>query len=200
MRKNISKVRDKFNNQLRVFLTSMRKLQNRSDYKTWGDKNSLSKDWDGRTGKIATLIEEGSSVIEFGAGRLVLQKNLPMGCTYTPSDIVDRGQGTIVCDLNSKHLPEFQAYDVAVFSGVLEYVNNVPKLIFHLSSSVEMVVVSYAGADLSTHNRRAYGWVNDYSSKEIIKIFKDCGFCCIHTESWQNDQLIYKFTKSHNSK
>src|SRR5713101_5531964 len=28
------------------------------------------------------------------------RRNLPGGCTYIPSDLVDRGQPTLVCDLN----------------------------------------------------------------------------------------------------
>lgn len=175
--------------------TSLRKATGKSDYAKWSKEKSLRLDWDTRTKQIAKLIEPGSSVIEFGAGRLVLKTLLPKNCSYTPSDLVDRGSGTIVCDLNKNPLPQFQQYDIAVFSGVLEYVNDVSRLVSHVSNSVKTVLVSYAVTNLNKKNRRVAGWVNDYSSAEFIKIFEDAGFHCTHTEPYKS-QVIYKFVKS----
>ena len=75
---------------------------------------------------------------------MALSEFLPLGCSYTPSDIVDRGLNTIVCDINAPTLPLFPPHQVAVFSGVLEYVWDVPRLIKHLSPGIEMFVLSYA--------------------------------------------------------
>jgi len=174
--------------------TSVRKARNGSDHERWGTDSNLSKSWDSRTEQIAKLIVARSSVIEFGAGRLVLKQYLPNNCTYTPSDLVDRGYGTIVCDLNNDVLPQFQPYDYAVFSGVLEYVNDVPRLISHLSSYVDAIVASYAVNELNKTKRRTQGWVNDYSSDQFVKVFQDANFQCEHTEQWQS-QIIYRFIK-----
>lgn len=165
-----------------------------SNYQRWGNKQSLSPSWDLRTKQIANLIQPGTSVIEFGAGRLVLKTYLPASCSYTPSDLVDRGDGTIVCDLNGDSLPQFQSYDVAVFGGVLEYINNLPRLIWHLSNYVNGIIASYAVTDTNAKNRRQRGWVNDYSSAQFIDIFEKAGFQCEHTEEWKS-QVIYKFPK-----
>ena len=72
-----------------------------------------------------------SRVIEFGAARRALEKYLDPSCVYTASDLVDRGLGTIVCDLNERPLPDLgaDAYDVAVLMGVLEYVRDMPSVI-----------------------------------------------------------------------
>lgn len=175
--------------------TSIRKLRRGSDYKRWASKENLSPSWDSRTRQIAKLIDARTSVIEFGAGRLILREFLPDGCTYTPSDLVDRGNGTIICDLNSDSLPRLQPYDVAVFSGVLAYVNDVPRLISHLSNYVDVIIASYAVTDSNKSNRRAQGWVNDFSSKMFIELFADAGFKCEYEENW-NSQVIYRFRKS----
>jgi hypothetical protein len=140
------------------------------------------------------LIDDGTSVIEFGSGRLVLKACLPNECSYTPSDLVDRGYGTIVCDLNSTVLPQFDLYDVAVFSGVLEYVNDVSRLIMHLSKSVNTIVASYAIKETNRFDRRQSGWVNDFSSDDLIALFESAGFQCDHFERWQS-QVIYRFRK-----
>ena len=168
LNKLINRIKNEFSALQRGINTSLRSAVGRSDYQRWGNKQSLSPFWDSRTKKIANQIEPGTSVIEFGAGRLVLKTFLTENCSYTPSDLVDRGNGTIVCDLNSDTLPQFQAYDVAVFSGVLEYINNVPRLIRYLSSCVNVIIASYAVTDTNKRNRRVHGWVNDYSSVQFI--------------------------------
>ena len=108
---------------------------------------------------MATPIRPGSSVLEFGAGRMVLKQSLPEGCRDTPSDIVDRGPRTIVCDLNARTLPDFPHHDVAVFSGVLEYVHDVPRVVALLARTVDTVVASYADTDSVARRitRRAHG-------------------------------------------
>ena len=171
-----------------------RDLLKKSDYERWGTAKGLNKNWDSRTKKIAGLIDSQSSIIEFGAGRLVLKSYIPSGCQYTPSDLVDRGGGTIVCDLNKKPLPEFQTYDFAVFSGVLEYVYDVESLVAHLSHRVSNVVASYAVLESNAGKRRQYGWVNHFKSKEFIDLFEQAGFQCDHQEAW-GGQLIYRFRK-----
>ncbi|MDB9315914.1 hypothetical protein PN462_22570 [Spirulina sp. CS-785/01] len=178
----------------RSLATSIRKLTGKSDYKKWSQPNELSPDWDRRTQKIATLIKPQSSVLEFGAGRMILKQFLPEGCTYIPSDLVDRGQDTLVCDLNSNALPQFPTCDVAVFSGVFEYVHDVPRLIYHISSYVDVVIASYVVSDIEPTNRRMQGWVNDYTSEEILQIFERSGFLCDYQEE-AFSQIIYRFIK-----
>lgn len=162
----------------------------------WKTKASLLQDWDTRTEQISRLIDAESTVIEFGAGRQVLRSYLPDGCVYTPSDLVDRGNGTVICDLNSDPLPDFDKYDFAVFGGVLEYVNDVPRLILHLSNFVDSILASYAVVELNDPDRKAQGWVNKYSSFGLIKVFRDAGFQCHHIERWWS-HLIHRFDRRH---
>lgn len=174
--------------------TRLRKLQGKSDLKRWGTEDGLFEQWDHRTKRIASLVSPGASVIEFGAGRMALKRFLPPTCSYTPSDLVDRGPGTIVCDLNSSTLPDFAPHDVAVFSGVLEYVNDVPRLVSNLSNRVVTIIASYAGTESNKRNRRAQGWVNDFSSREFVRIFEMRGFRCDYSEPWQS-QVVYRFVR-----
>jgi hypothetical protein len=73
-----------------------------SDRERWKDLHNHDVDWDARTRAIAALVPPGSHVIEFGAGRRHFQRWLPGDCSYTPTDIVDRGSGTLLCDLNRR--------------------------------------------------------------------------------------------------
>jgi hypothetical protein len=63
----------------------------RSDYRRWTSADGLEEWWSARTDIIAQFVPPDSRVIEFGAGRRHLEECLPLGCTYTPLDLVDRG-------------------------------------------------------------------------------------------------------------
>jgi hypothetical protein len=182
---------------LKTVKTQLRRLRKNSDYGRWGDASELSAKWDSRTIKIAKLVPPGSSVLEFGAARLVLRKHLVDCPLYTPSDLVSRTPDTLVCDLNARELPAFPAHDVAVFSGVLEYINDVPRVVAALAPSFPRVVASYAVKDArkSVARRRSGGWVNDYTSAEFEQIFARSGYRLEHTEPWSS-QKIFVFARS----
>src|ERR1700743_3487879 len=112
---------------LRIISTLLKK----TDRRRWADTKNIYRSWEPRTKLVATLVPDNSRVIEFGAGRRVLERYLDPSCTYVPSDIVDRGPRTIVCDLNQRPLPDLGAgvYDVAVILGVLEYVSDLPSML-----------------------------------------------------------------------
>jgi hypothetical protein len=179
---------------LKGIKTIIHKYYNKSDYKTWGNENNLKLDWAHRTQVMAQLIPNHSKVIEFGAGRMFLKDYLPLNCSYVPSDLVKRSPETIICDLNSLELPTFSFYDIAFFSGVIEYINNVPKVIKHLSPSINSVIVSYATYDLTPKYRRVNGWVNDYTLIQFINLFAAHGFVCQSQIVWKQ-QIIFYFVK-----
>jgi len=189
-------------NRIEIFWLKIKNLLNTtvfkhkfaSDVSRWDKEAALSKDWEPRIRQIAALIPPGSSVLEFGAGGMALADYLPDGCSYTPSDIVDRGRNTIICDLNSQFLPIFPPHQVAVFSGVLEYIWNVERLIDHLSPGINMFVLSYAVTDNKKFrlSRRLSGWVNDYDSRALVDLFNQRGYICNATEMWET-QKIFRF-------
>jgi len=181
---------------LEAIRTLFRRYQGGSDYRRWADSRSLLPDWEPRTEQLAKLIPPGSTVLEFGAGRMALKKYLPEGCRYTPSDLVDRGDGTIVCDLNAPDTPAFPTHDVAVFSGVLEYVNDIDSLIQNIAQFFHVVVASYCDREQVPGRvvRRSQGWVNDYTSGEFEELFARSGFRCDHVEPWLKHK-IYRFVR-----
>jgi hypothetical protein len=176
-------------------------LRQKTDYGRWSDTRNIFASWESRTKRAAALVPTDSRVIEFGAGNRVLERHLDQSCTYTPSDIVDRGPGTIVCDLNERPLPALGAgaYDVAVLMGVLEYMRDMPSVLDWLTELAPTFVLSYACARGSRYSpRRALGsagrlkagWLNSYRGDEIRSLFNDRGFVLLHEESWHNQRLF----------
>ena len=165
-----------------------------TDYSRWSRLDSCSNGWIDRTVRIATLIESEQKVIEFGCGKMALKSMLGDSCRYTPSDIVSRSPDTLICDLNVAILPTFFPYnDVAIFSGVLEYIYDLPRLARWLTTIVHTVIVSYASHG-NAEERVSNGWVNSYTLAELVEIFAHAGFRCVHDEVWQS-QTIFKFVK-----
>ena len=170
-------------------MLGMRKI---TDLSRWEEPSNLRPEWDDRTRIIAELVPGGSKVIEFGAARLVLQQYLKPGCTYQPADLVSRSEDTLLLDLNGS-LPDLgQRYDVAVFSGVLEYVHDLHRLMQWLQSVSEMVIFSYAVTDHLSDpiTRSRNGWVNHLSDHEVQQMVERAHLVCMSKTYWEG-QCIY---------
>lgn len=180
--------------QKRRMVTNRNAKLNKSDVERWKEKEALFEDWNERTKLMAQYVPENTSLLEFGAAKLALKQFLPKSVNYTPSDIVDRGEGTIVCDLNTKDYPEFNNQDIIFFSGVLEYIFDVPHVIQFLASKTNKFIISYCTFNHFSNedNRKINGWVNTYTDKEIIDIFESNAFKLIERDTWR-EQSIYVF-------
>src|SRR5262245_37807228 len=192
---------------LRITEVLIERLFHRSDYRRWTKLENLETWWEPRTKKIAEFIPRDSRVIEFGSGSRPLARYLDSSCTYFPSDLVYRGPGTIICDLNKKPLPDVKSTlnpDVAVFAGVLEYVRDLPAVIEWLSHQATVCVASYTCAEsapgtihrlVEVFQRSYYGYVNEYREEEILALFQTHGFVCVKKDRWTS-QLIFLFALS----
>jgi methyltransferase family protein len=184
-----------------------------ADLSRWAQLGSHDVLWSERSRLIATLIPAGSTVIEFGAGRRATETFLKPGCKYVPSDLVSRGDDTIICDLNQRPLPDLRSLqlDAAVFGGVLEYIQDLPSLLAWLAPSVTLCVASYECARsrpgtfsrFQEHVSRAWsGWVNTYDEDELVALFQAAGFSLSQKLVWQTDEgdepvLAFQQTTSH---
>jgi len=174
----------------------------KTDYKRWIDLGNHQEGWNSRTEMIAPMIEAHAEVIEFGAGRKLLKEYLDKSCFYQPSDCVDRGDNTLVLDLNDITLPPMRKYDYAVFSGVIEYVADVPRLAQWLNTFADRIILSYAAVEEDVgeeliRKREASGWLNHYYDDEIRDIFLRKGFILRNKVRWEQErQNIYLFASS----
>lgn len=186
---------------LRVTRILVDRLLHRSDYGRWSNPGSLETWWDARTKQLACLVPHGSRVLEFGAGRRELEQYLPRGCSYVPSDFVDRGPGTVICDLNRRPLPDLRyiAADVAVFGGVLEYIRDLPPLLQWLAGQVSFCAASYEYLTPKTTRlqgirerwgRAYHGYLNSYTEEGLVALFEQAGFRCEKKDTWENHRLF----------
>jgi len=186
---------------LRIIATFFKK----TDRRRWADPRNIYASWESRNKELAALVPSNSRVIEFGAGKRILERYLDPSCSYVPSDIIDRGPGTVVFDLNQRPLPDLgpDAYDVAVFSGVLEYVREVPAVLDWLTKYVTVCVLTYAPAKARGHSPRGlletigrlrHGWMNNYREEELRSLFRERGFEPMQEKDWE-DQRLFVFSR-----
>ncbi|BBX96078.1 class I SAM-dependent methyltransferase [Mycobacterium lacus] len=182
---------------LRGLATFLRK----TDYQRWSDPTSFEASWEPRTARAAELVPNRSRVIEFGAGNRTLEQSLDPSCAYVPSDIVDRGPGTLVCNLNERPLPDLGAgvYDVAVMLGVLEYLRDVPSVLDWLAKQIPVCVVSYVCLESQRYSLRGMretrgrlrgGWMNNYREHELRSLFQERGYEQLSVESCIGNRLF----------
>jgi hypothetical protein len=183
------------------------RLLGRSDVAHWSDPISFDADWNERARVAAGLIPPHANVVEFGAGLRQLEAFLDESISYIPSDIVDRGPGTLVLDLNSRPLPELGEVDTAIFCGVLEYIADLPEVARWLSGWASLCIASYncARSPAGTLQRMAEvarrarsGWVNTLSEAELTALFAAAGFDLVARHTWCEpgyDEPIFVFRR-----
>lgn len=187
-----------FGSKRRLEMTPQNMPQNPTDLSRWSNPANLHHEWDARTLEMAKLVPPNSRVLEFGAARMVLRDHLPEGCVYIPSDLVDRGPGTLVCDLNSPNWPALPDVDVIFFAGVLEYLSDVQGVLARLKPLCKTIVTSYEVNWQPTPQtlkvRTKLGWINHMSWPELEVMFRECGFGVAAISRW-NASVLARFEK-----
>jgi len=118
---------------------------------------------------------------------------LPSNVEYLGSDLFPRERETLVWDLNSGVPPLKRSFDIAVFSGVLEYVIDPGCLLDELRRSVIEIAASYASSDEVPDRltRLENGWVNHFSRAEFIDLMSSAGFTLLRREPWIDSSLYH---------
>jgi hypothetical protein len=165
----------------------------RTDFVRWSNPRSLDAAWDGRAERAAAYIPAGSRVLDLGCGAMALERYLAEGCTYQPCDLVARDARTLVCDFNAGDFPVGFDCDVVSALGVLEYIADVPAFLAKLRALNVPAILSYSATDRNgPPDRRALGWVNDYTQAEIIALYAAAGFPHYAGAPIENGQILLR--------
>lgn len=102
---------------------------------------------------------------------MLLERHLPMGCTYLPCDVARRDARTTVVDLNQSAIPAdvMANADLVTMLGVWEYLHDPERMMAQLKAANLPVVCSYCTVELMRPlDRRAMGWVNDFTVEDFV--------------------------------
>ena len=125
-----------------------------------------------------------------------LRNLIPASCHYTPVDLVAREEGMLAVDLNKLPLPPIGEHDAVVFSGVMEYLDDVPTVIDATSAVAPRIIVSYWILEKKPviYRRRANGFANDYNEAEFLDLFEQKSYKLLDRKLWR-DQILFHFEK-----
>jgi hypothetical protein len=185
----------------RVARNAIARLLVHSDYARWSNPTNLEEWWETRSQKVARHVPARATVLELGAGSCRLRKHLEPSCNYIPSDIVNRGDDTVLCDLNQRPLPDLRYLhaNVAVFTGVLEYIGDTEAVAAWLSQLVALCVVSYDpvpqglklfGRLRERFRRLYYGYMSDLTEDQLVQMFRRHGFVNTAMDTWTSQRIL----------
>lgn len=138
-----------------------------TDVQRWSNAQNLHSQWDERASLAANRIPEDASVLDVGCGAMALARYLKPGCRYFPADLIDRGNGCQIVDLNKCEFPA-GTYDWIAFLGVLEYIHDVEWPLSRARGSAPNLIVTYCThVGAKPELRRGMGWVNDLTQSEF---------------------------------
>lgn len=166
-----------------------------TDKMRWSDPNSLHSEWSYRSERAATFIAPGSTLLDVGCGKMMIEGFLPERCTYIPHDVVRRDDRTRVHDLNANDRPAFEGATHISALGVLEYMNEPEAFWAWLAEAKARVIFSYVtwNHGFPTDSRRAMGWFNDFTRDEIVAMAQRAGFKLISEEQIPPDNTLFVF-------
>ncbi len=148
-----------------------------TDFARWRDLSNFSPQWDGRAEAAGRWISPHSAVLDVGCGRMALERYLPEGATYYPSDLCARDERTLICDLNRDPLPAVPGIQVISALGVGEYLGDLPGFYRTVRAQNVKFITSYHPLQaILPLDRPAMGWINSLSFPEWIGAILEAKF------------------------
>ena len=139
---------------------------------------------------IAEYIPDNRRVLDIGAGSMILRRYLKPGCIYQSSDIHDRGDGCIVCDLNKYEFPVGR-YDWIALIGVIVYLNDPEWVLSRCREAAQNLIVTYNQRPDDTKDVRAaikHGWRHYFTSDEFEDVLITSGWTITKRDPLQVDR------------
>lgn len=126
---------------------------------------------------VSRNLKPDAVLLDLGCGTAAMRKLLPAGCSHLPADLVRRSPLFAAADFyRGEPPPANEATHIAAL-GVLEYADDLPRLLETLRSYNRPVFVSYyAEDDTAGLDRRGLGWKNGMTRNELMRAFIAAGF------------------------
>ncbi|OEU67081.1 MAG: FkbM family methyltransferase [Desulfovibrio sp. S3730MH75] len=166
-----------------------------TDCGRWSRWNHLHSESDIRAGLTAQLIPENSTVLDAGAGMMLLRDYIPENGTYTPLDIVARSRECIVADLNQHQYPDHK-YDVVMGLFLIEFLHEPEEFLkWAFKSSNKLIFTYYPARPNSERERRVAGLFNDFDHKGVEEIIDNSGWKLVNITAISVGQFCYQCGK-----
>jgi hypothetical protein len=175
-----------------------------ADTGRWEDPASYKREWASRSATAASLIADGSSVLEIGVGTGVFKRLVAGRVRYLGADLAPLDEATLQLDLDCDPLPDGH-FDYAVLLGVFTYLHRPEDAAAKLCSGADRIIASYCcrRSELSretVHQSRARrGWCNSFDRQEFVGLFAAHGHALVASRplisTSELEELIMEFRR-----
>ena len=165
----------------------------KTNYERWERVAQETPTWNERNQLIASMVPAGASVLDVGAGNMTIREMIPPSCEYQPIDCVQGSDDTIIVDFNKGIIPAFEKrFDIAICSGVMEYVHDPAGFLGIVTGWADMVILSYAVTDAEgdVQRRRQQGWFTDLSYMDLLELFSGLDIFMRHAGVWRGQVIL----------
>jgi hypothetical protein len=145
--------------------------------KPWSDFEYFDDKWKRRIKRMSGMIENETSFLDIGCGKMWLKEFLPQGGVYHGCDYTRRDETTIICDFNKKEFPSL-SIDCCFASGVIEYLDDPRWLFDQAFRSARSLIFSYCPLEIQPDlpYRKSLGWRNHVSREYFFDTAKSIGY------------------------
>jgi hypothetical protein len=154
---------------------------------------SAPEQWQDRAAAAADWLRGARCVVDLGCGGMTLERYLEPGQRYVPVDLFARDGRTIVADLETDTLPEFDA-DSCALLGVLPYLFDPLTVLRKMRDAFARAVVSY-NTDAAPDARLQHGWVNHLDRDGVLRLFRDAGYDVVRERAMARDHLLFELVR-----
>jgi hypothetical protein len=165
-----------------------------ADQSIWQANTAETPRWNGRNEVLAKHIEPGSAVLDLGSGAQTLRELLPPDCHYQPCDLVD-APDVLRCDFNQDLWPVLpREYDVAVVSGVIEYLHDPVRFLERVPTLADRVILTHVYRNEGAPRPRGPSWATHMTRSELEATFDEIGIRWEKIDQW-NRHGIYELRR-----
>ena len=141
---------------------------------------AVSSAWQKRAEAMSGWLQEGDSILDLGAGDLILRQYLPLNCVYLSVDRKFRPDLWKVSDLNKEPVPKGD-YDVIYIAGLVEYLDEPETFLKSIHGMSDRVIIS-----MRTNLTGAERWPKNLRVENRHVLFKNLGFTIMGMETILN--------------
>ena len=156
--------------------TELLKIAQTTDVGRWADPDVLKRGAEQRVNLLTQHVAPDQSVLDVGAGLMLLRQHMATPDLYTPLDLLKWDTNTLVMDLNQGHYPQ-NAVAQIVISACLEYLHHPDQCLSQMADLSDQLYLIYDTAlDGNRGERRQLGYMNDFSYDDILALLQKTGW------------------------
>ena len=192
----IAKILNKARFKLQLLSNAVNTCTSVTHVNRWANINNFPDAWNERVDVMGRVLNEyfntNITLLDVGCGRMYLKSVLSQNTSYTGLDVVERGGGAIVADLNDfSEWEKLGEYDVIFCSGSLEYLNDLEGFFRGVSGQCKYLFFSFSIlGEQSMLERRRMGWRSHYSRDEVKVLLRESGYEIEEVRDFKSQILV----------